>query len=113
LPPAEDEAGTRRAFARRDQRETLHDPIWKASEDGWQPEEGATRSEVRVRRTAICELSLPNKLRSCLHDPCEFLDHDKDVFEAVVAHLDDCPDDIKTSWFRRTVPDAHHSNRSR
>jgi hypothetical protein len=89
------------------------EPIWQSSAGGWQPEEGATRFEARLRRDALRELGLPTQLRSCLDDPWEFLRHTQDVFAAVVGRLDECPDAVNTAWIRLVVPDARDSNRSR
>ena len=59
------------------------EPIWVAS--GWQIGTPVTRHEARLRRPAVRELGLPHDLRSCLDDPWEFLEQQKDVFAAVSA----------------------------
>jgi hypothetical protein len=61
----------------------------------------------------VRELGLPHDLRPCLDDPWEFLDHQKDVFAAVVGRSEPCPDAIDVAWIRRVVPEESDSRRSR
>ncbi len=87
------------------------EPIWAAA--GWAPGVSVTRNEARLRRKAVRELGLPHDLRPCLDDPWEFLEHQKDVFAAVVGRAESCPDATDVAWIRRVVPDEHDTNQSR
>jgi hypothetical protein len=87
------------------------EPIWAAA--GWPSGVPVTRNEARLRRKAVRELGLPNDLRACLDDPWEFLEHQKDVFAAVVGHAEPCPDATDIAWIRLVVPDEHDANQSR
>ncbi len=87
------------------------EPIWAAS--GWTREVPVTRHEARLRRPAVRELGLPHDLRPCLDDPWEFLEHQKDVFAAVVGRAEPCPDAVDVAWIRRGVPEESDSRRSR
>ena len=87
------------------------EPIWAAS--GWQPGVSVTRHEARLRRPAVRELGLPHDLRPCLDDPWEFLEHQKDVFAAVVGRSEPCPDAVDVAWIRRVVPEESDARRAR
>ncbi len=87
------------------------EPIWAAA--GWTKGVPVTRHEARLRRPAVRELGLPHDLRPCLDDPWEFLEHQKDVFAAVVGRAEECPDAVDVAWIRRVVPEETDSRRSR
>src|SRR5262249_6718713 len=92
------------------------EPLWQAAD--WEPGMRVTRHEARLRRAAIRESGLPGEVRCCLDDPWEFLEHQGEVFAAVVGHVEDreggaCPDAVNVAWLRRMVPDKADANCSR
>ncbi len=71
------------------------EPIWAGA--GWTPGVSVTRHEARLRRPAVRELGLPHDLRPCLDDPWEFLEHQNDVFAAVVGRAES-PAPTRWTW---------------
>ncbi len=89
------------------------EPIWKAA--GWDGKEAVTRHEARLVREPIRELHIQGVVASVLDDPWQFLDHEHDVWAAIVGRSDNetCPDAVDVAWIRRVVPREDESNRSR
>ncbi len=89
------------------------EPIWTAA--GWDGKEPVTRHEARLVREPIRELHLVGVAASVLDDPWQFLDHEHEVWAAIVGRSDSdtCPDAVDVAWIRRVVPREGESNRSR
>ncbi len=89
------------------------EPLWRAA--GWDGKEPVTRHEVRLVREPIRELHLAGVTASVLDDPWQFLDHEHDVWGAIVGRSDNetCPDAVDVAWIRREMPREGESNRSR
>ncbi len=89
------------------------EPLWTAA--GWDGKEPVTRHEARLVREPIRELHLPGVAAAVLDDPWQFLDHEHDVWAAIVGRSgsDTCPDAVDVAWIRRVVPREGESNRGR
>ena len=53
------------------------------------------------------------RARPCLDNPGELLEHQKDVFGAVVGRAKECPDAVDVACIRRVVPEESDARRSR
>ncbi len=89
------------------------EPLWTAA--GWDGKEPVTRYEARLVREPIRELHLAGVAAAVLDDPWQFLDHEHDVWAAIVGRSgnETCPDAVDVAWIRRVVPREGESNRSR
>src|SRR5260370_1450531 len=59
------------------------EPLWRAA--GWDGKEPVIRHEARLVREPIRELHLVGVAASVLDDPWQFLDHEHDVWAALVG----------------------------